>query len=91
MVNEKNKGNRTGRKMKFDFLTSTYEFAHGKSPRGYGSWAFKIAGQSDSEGQFFSGTFSAAKKLAKAHYLLESKRDQRPVPAHFILDIVVMS
>ena len=82
--------------MKFDFLTSAYEFAHGKKPRGSGRWAFKIAGQGDSEAQFFSGTFSDAKKLAQAHFsrLIFGRNIvsvTRPGPVHFTITIEVMS
>lgn len=47
--------------MKAEFITSEYVFAHGKAPKGEGSWAFL-----DRKGviRWFSGTYSEAKKQA---------------------------
>ena len=42
--------------------TSEYEHAHGKAPRGYGSWAFKFC---SGEVQFYQGKWSEAKKAAR--------------------------
>jgi len=81
--------------MTFEFNTSDYELTHGKTPRGYGSWAFKIDGQPDGAMQFFSGTFNDAKKLAKAHYRFEVERliAEKMVEdtGGLLIDIVVMS
>jgi len=42
--------------------TSSYEFAHGKKPRGYGSWVFEFAGGF----AHIQGTYAEAKQQAKA-------------------------
>jgi len=48
-----------------DFDTRQYEFSHGAKPRGRGSWAFEIR-EGDEEIGWFQGTYSEAKKQAKA-------------------------
>lgn len=35
--------------MQFEFLTTDYQFSHGKQPKGEGSWAFKIQSAIGSE------------------------------------------
>jgi hypothetical protein len=45
--------------------TSEYEFVHGKKPRGYGHWAFLMAGNKQ-EVVFFTGMYSDCVKQAKA-------------------------
>ena len=81
--------------MTFEFNTSDYELSHGKTPRGYGSWGFKIDGQPDGAMQFFSGTFDAARKLAKSHYRSEVERliadKMVEDTGDLMIDIVVMS
>jgi len=42
--------------------TSRYEFAYGKKPRGFGNWAFEIAGAV----YFWNGKYSECKKNALA-------------------------
>lgn len=42
--------------------TSAYQFAHGRAPRGDGSWAFYFAGES--EPRWFQGSYSAARAEA---------------------------
>lgn len=41
-----------------------FEFAHGRKPRGTGSWAFSMHGNGSSTTQFFGGSFTDAKKEA---------------------------
>ena len=43
--------------------TSSYQFSHGSTPRGSGSWAFTIGGET----KFFNGKFADAKKKAIAY------------------------
>jgi hypothetical protein len=49
-------------------LTSSYEFAHGRKPRGYGYWIFQVVAQVDGKwvkheiGDY--GNYAAARKLA---------------------------
>lgn len=53
-----------------DVRTEHYEFAHRKSPRGFGSWAFSFrrAGKWDAEPVFFhQQTYGQAKRQAVAH------------------------
>jgi len=45
-------------------ITSEYEFAHGKKPRGYGRWAF-LMGCNKMDVHFFTGTYSDCLKQAK--------------------------
>ena len=54
--------------------TESYEFAHGKRPRGYGLWAFKINGSLE----FFQGTYGNTVKMAK-EYAREILRDNTAV------------
>lgn len=52
------------------FNTTHFEFAHGKKPRGTGNWAFGTQPCTPVEKCFFvSGTFSEAKKAARAHFV----------------------
>lgn len=37
--------------MRARFETAEFEFSHGRTPRGRGSWAFQVAGE---EGEFFT-------------------------------------
>ena len=46
------------------FSTTTYEFSHGRKPRGRGTWAFEIKG--DVWFAFTDSTFADAKKQARA-------------------------
>lgn len=48
------------------FSTTPYEREHGKQPRGFGAWAFQRlhGGVLVGEIRFFTGTVTAAKKLA---------------------------
>lgn len=46
--------------MKATVNTSSYEFAHGKKPRGDGQWAFTIK----CDTHWFCGTYSEAKRKA---------------------------
>jgi len=48
--------------------TMSYKRSHGKSPRGYGMWAFEI----NREEYFITGTYSEAK--TKAIKLAKSKK-----------------
>lgn len=46
--------------------TNDFEFAHGKQPRGNGSWAFFFARRADVNTAFwFNGSYADAKKAAK--------------------------
>jgi hypothetical protein len=51
--------------MSIEVNTTQYQFSHGKSPRGYGQWAFFFDGES--EPQWYNGKFSDAKKMAIAY------------------------
>jgi hypothetical protein len=57
-----------------EFSTTAYEFAHGRKPRGRGSWAFGLRGADLRGGAelgelvWFSGTYSEAKRAARAHF-----------------------
>lgn len=42
--------------------TMYYEFSHGKKPRGFGMWAFKI----DGDVHFFLGAYTEVKRQAIA-------------------------
>ena len=58
------------------FNDSEYQFSHGKTPRGRGSWAFSVSREPERSGSAIfwtpgSTTFGAAKKLARAHYVAE--------------------
>jgi hypothetical protein len=47
--------------------TAAFEFAHGKKPRGTGTWAFFFDGARDVRDAFwFTGTFAEAKAKAVA-------------------------
>lgn len=56
-----------------DFSTREYEMAHGKAPKGRGSWAF-CPRQNYNDSNYldhtvwFSGTYAEARKQAKAHF-----------------------
>lgn len=56
------------------FDTREYRVNHGAEPRGFGSWAFCLAGRENApdylEGAFWAhqATFGAAKKAAAAHF-----------------------
>lgn len=60
---------------KIEFITTPYEIAHGKSPKGRGSWAFSIDKNASYEDVFFtrSMTYSEAKKVVMKHF--EGKTD----------------
>jgi hypothetical protein len=49
-----------------DFNTNQYEFSHGHSPRGRGSWAFEIEGRKEIFWTPGNTLFGEAKKMAKA-------------------------
>jgi hypothetical protein len=56
-----------------EFSTREYEMAHGKQPRGQGSWAFCPAQAYNLTNyldhvKWFSGTFAQARKQAKEHF-----------------------
>jgi len=60
--------------MTFELSTHEYEMAHGKLPRGRGSWAFcPLERYNDTNYldhvMWFNGTYAEAKKLARAYYL----------------------
>lgn len=48
------------------FNETPYRFAHGKAPRGRGSWAFST--RLAPEPFWVQGTYSEARKKARAHY-----------------------
>lgn len=50
--------------MAIEIRTSEYVFAHGKKPRGWGSWAFFF--DNVTEPYFFQGLYGNAKKMAIA-------------------------
>lgn len=50
-----------------EFSTSQFEFAHGKKPRGNGTWAFFFDSRTDVETVFWhTGSFAEAKAAAMA-------------------------
>lgn len=59
--------------MTVEFSTHEYEQAHGKLPRGRGSWAFCPRQNYNAQNyldytKWFRGTYSEAKKQAAAHF-----------------------
>lgn len=50
--------------------TTSYEFSHGRKPKGFGSWAFMINGEMK---WFNQATYRAALKKAKAYARKELK------------------
>lgn len=48
-----------------EFISTNYEFAHGRKPKGYGRWIFKITG-TDNEGSYLTEQVEATGKLAEA-------------------------
>ena len=42
--------------------TNQYQFSHGKLPKGFGFWAFEIAGET----RLFQGSYAGVKKQAVA-------------------------
>lgn len=58
--------------MKTRIETSRYQFAHGKAPRGHGSWAFHPDFNVDASSAeilwVHRATFGEAKKAAVAHF-----------------------
>ena len=48
--------------MTFDFNTSDFVLSHGKEPRGYGSWAFRVEGR---EMWAPTSTYAAAKRWVR--------------------------
>lgn len=54
--------------MKTTYYTNEYEASHGKSPKGYGSWAFSPYGDPDSIEWVNQSTYTEAKRtVAKIH------------------------
>jgi hypothetical protein len=58
---------------RIEFDTSKFERAHGKAPRGTGSWAFCPAGLYDRANYldhvfWHSGSYGQAKRAAAAHF-----------------------
>ena len=55
-----------------EFLTTDYEFAHGRKPKGRGGWYFSTerTPNFDDPNTFFSanGTYGEAKKAARVHF-----------------------
>ena len=57
----------------FEFDTSNYEFTHGRTPKGYGTWAFDFhtntSGKAENAEPIFApaSTYVAAKKWIKNH------------------------
>lgn len=45
-----------------EFNTTEFQFSHGHAPRGYGNWAFQIAGETF----WHTGKYAEAKKFARA-------------------------
>jgi hypothetical protein len=54
--------------MKTKFDTTSFENSHGRKPRGRGNWGFSFGCDSDDPRHwvFFSGSFTEAKRQAKA-------------------------
>ena len=57
--------------MTFRFTTNKFEASHGRKPKGFGCWAFQLGAESTN--LFFApaGTFTEAKKAAKAEALAQ--------------------
>lgn len=55
------------RTVKIEFITTQFEFAHGRRPSGRGGWAFGLESNPRTEDIFFapSGTYAEAKKAAR--------------------------
>jgi hypothetical protein len=64
------------------FCARPYERSHWKPPRGRGSWAFCSyeGGVEQGEPVFFSGTLTAAKKQARAHFAAQGVVDVAVLP-----------
>ena len=61
--------------MKTEVHTRHYEFAHGKKPRGYGSWAFTF-GDDDADMWWApASTYGDAVKAARAEAKKRNARD----------------
>jgi hypothetical protein len=64
--------NKTTTKMKTEILTHRYQFAHGRAPRGFGSWAFHPNFNVDATSPEIlwvnQSTYGDAKKKAIAHF-----------------------
>ncbi len=58
--------------MAVNVSTTDYESAHGKRPRGWGSWAFFIG--DETEPLWHTGKYSDAKRMAVA-YALTKRHD----------------
>lgn len=50
--------------------TEQFEFSHGRTPRGFGSWAFSVAAKPQMADVFFTRamTYAEAKKVAQHHF-----------------------
>ena len=61
--------NHMTQKITIEFDTSAYEFAHGKAPKGYGSWAFDWEGTRRDPKPVWAptSTYADAKKWVRAH------------------------
>ena len=67
-----------------EFITKYYEFAHGRKPKGYGRWFFKITG-TDNEGRYLTeqveetGKLTEARRMAVREFKASSNRIKRIV------------
>jgi hypothetical protein len=55
--------------LQIEFSTSSYEFSHGRKPRGFGRWAFTAEGCSTEIFAPYSMTLTDAKKWFKQHLI----------------------
>ncbi len=74
---------------KIDFWTDKFELSHGKSPRGFGSWAFALNGHELDDGDspnilwVHQSNFTNAKKVAKEHFL-KGRQSSEVVRVHVL-------
>lgn len=63
---------------KIEFRTEAFQAAHGRAPRGAGTWAFSTNRNADGGGRdifWANGTFSAARGAARKHFAAPAFRD----------------
>jgi hypothetical protein len=62
---------------RIEFSTIEFRIAHGKEPRGRGSWAFALTRNPQPEEiVWHNGTYAEAKSFARAYYLGKMRGDE---------------
>lgn len=69
--------------------TGLYENTHGKSPKGYGLWWFKITG-TDNKGSYTTDELSATGKLTEAKAAACRRMKQEIAGVKTITNIIVL-